>query len=60
MLAGWLAESWHPLRKLIVIVDDLGNSLHRTSVLRLNVREPIPEFDWRHEAEQYMADKLLV
>ena len=59
MLTGWLAEQWHPLRKLIIVVDDVGDSMHRTSVVRMGIDRPIPEFDWRTEVSEYLANKIV-
>jgi len=55
MIAGWLSDDGevpHPLRKLIVIVDDVDVGMHKTSIVHFNVENPIPEFDWRQEVHQ--------
>jgi hypothetical protein len=60
MLTGWIAEQWHPLRKLIVVVDDAGPCVHRTSVVHMGIEKPIPDFDWRMEVHEYMVDKIVL
>lgn len=59
MIAGWLAESFHPLRKLIVTVDEAGEASYNASMVRLIVDAPIPEFDWRFEVNEYLRDKII-
>ena len=59
MIVGWLAEGFHPLRKLIVTVDEAGKASYNASIVRLVGDAPIPEFDWRFEVNQYLGDKII-
>ena len=63
MVAGWLGDhpqSRHPLRKVVVLVDDRGGKTHKTSVVRFTTDQPLPEFDWQPEVDAYLANKLVI
>lgn len=63
MLAAWLADRPrppHPLRKLLVLVEGRGNASHKTSIVRLETDQPLPEFDWGPEVQDYMSSKLVI
>lgn len=63
MLTGWLADRPHPphpLRKMLLVVEDQGNASHRTSIVRLETDKPLPEFDWGPEVQDYMSKKLVI
>ena len=60
MIAGWLADGPHPLRKLIVMVDEVGKTEYKAPIVQLNIGKSIPEFDWTVDLSHFMRDKIIV
>lgn len=63
MLAAWLADCPtppHPLRKVLVLVENRTHTMHKTSIVRLETDRHLPEFDWRAEVHQYVSNKLVI
>jgi hypothetical protein len=60
MIVGWVADGPHPLRKLVVTVDDVGEKEYRTSIVWFAIDQRISEFDWTTDVDEYMRDKIIV
>jgi hypothetical protein len=60
MIAGWLADGPHPLRKMIVMVDKIGEREYKNSIVRFYIGEGIPEFDWTIDVNRFMQNKIII
>jgi hypothetical protein len=58
-IAHWLADSNHPLKKLIVLVtsDAQGSSVR---VMELFPEGPGPEYDWSPDVEAILAGRIII
>lgn len=57
---GWLADGPHPLRKMVIRVDQTSKDAYSVKHLGTLLESPILEYDWRPEFREYMQDKIIV
>jgi hypothetical protein len=59
-IVGWLADKPHPLKKLVVYVDQTSSDTYSVRLLETLLETPISEYDWRPELAEYLKDKILL
>jgi len=59
-ILGWLADGPHPLKKMVIYVDQTDNSTYNVKFLNVQLESPIAEYDWRPEFQGYMRDKIII
>lgn len=61
LVASWLAENDHPLRKLVILVEG-AESTYKTKVLNIFPEDGRPwqsPFDWRKDVDEYLKGRIL-
>jgi hypothetical protein len=61
VIANWLAEGRHPLRKLLVLVEGTSTS-YKTKIINLYLDGPTPTsslFDWREEVDFHLRGRIV-
>ena len=62
VIANWLAEGGHPLRKLLILIEGTPTT-YTSKVVNLFPEGPSPDFspfEWRDEVERHLRDHLIV
>jgi len=58
VIANWLSENIHPLKKLIVLVETSGKK-YTTKFINLYAKGKTGQFDWHPEVDEYFSDKII-
>ncbi len=58
VIANWLSENIHPLKKIIVLVEARGKK-YTTKFINLYTDGKTDQFNWKPEVDNYLSDKII-
>jgi hypothetical protein len=59
-ILGWMAETRHPLKKIVISIDPHPVDTLKVKTLTLSTPPPIPEYDWSSEFSKRLYEALII
>jgi hypothetical protein len=60
-ILGWLADDGpHPLKKIVICVDQSGDTGYKVKFVSMYSESPMLQYDWRPEFREYVRDKIII